>query len=94
MTPKAQITKAKTDERVHIEGKHFCASKETIRSVLHGEVERNLTRIPGVSGLIPGLHQWVRGLAGVAVSCAVGHRCGLALMWLWLWLWPAAVALI
>ena len=35
---------------------------------------------------MPVLAQWV------AVSCGVGHRCGLNLMWLWLWLWLAAIA--
>ena len=26
------------------------------------------------------------------MSCGVGHRCGLDLVWLWLWLWPVATA--
>ena len=35
-------------------------------------------------------------VSGVAVSCGVGHRCGLgpALLWLWLWCRLAAAALI
>ena len=28
------------------------------------------------------------------MSCGVGHRCGLDLVWLWLWRRPAATALI
>ena len=29
-------------------------------------------------GVIPGLAQWVKGpVSGVAMSCGVGHRCGL-----------------
>ena len=31
---------------------------------------------------------------GIAVSCGVGHRCGLDLAWLWLWHRLAATALI
>ena len=32
--------------------------------------------------------------SGIALSSAVGCRCGSDLLWLWLWLWPrpAAVA--
>ena len=33
-------------------------------------------------------------LSGMAVSCGVGHRCGLDPMWLWLCCRLAAVALI
>ena len=44
-------------------------------------------------GLIPGLAQWVKG-SGIAMSCGVGHRCGLDPVWLWLWCRPAATSLI
>ena len=50
----------------------------------------NLTRNHDIAGLIPGLAQWVKE-SDVAMSCGVGHRGGLDLMWLWR---PAAVALI
>ena len=39
----------------------------------------NPTRNNEVVGLIPGLAQWVTDLA-VAMSCGVGHRCGLNLV--------------
>ena len=32
------------------------------------------------------------GWSGIAVSCGIGHRCGLDPKSLWLWLWPAAAA--
>ena len=44
----------------------------------------NTSRNHEDAGLIPGLAQWVKG-SGVAVSCGVGHRCGLDLALLWLW---------
>ena len=53
----------------------------------------NLTRNCEVAGSIPGLAHWVKR-SGVAMSCGVGHRCGLDLVFLWLWSRPAAVALI
>ena len=49
----------------------------------------NLTRNHEVSGLIPGLAQWVKDLA---LSCGVDHRCRSDLALLWLWCGPAAVA--
>ena len=56
----------------------------------------NQTRNHEVAGSIPGLAQWVKGsgVAGVAVSCGVGYRCGLDPALLWLWRRPAATALI
>ena len=51
----------------------------------------NPTRNHEVGGSIPGLAQWVKD-SGVAVSCGVGHRCGLDLTLLWLWCRPAATA--
>ena len=44
-----------------------------------------------VSGLIPGLVQWVKDLV-LPVSCGVGHRCGLDPMLLRLCHRPAATA--
>ena len=38
-----------------------------------------------------GLTQWGEG-SGDAMSCGVGHRCGLDLLWLWLWYRLAAAA--
>ena len=35
-------------------------------------------------GSIPSLSQWVKR-SGIAMSCDVGHRCGLDLALLWLW---------
>ena len=44
----------------------------------------NFTSIPEDTGLITGLSQWVK-YPGIAMSCGVGHKCGLdpALMCLW-----------
>ena len=53
----------------------------------------NPTRNCEVVGLIPGLAQWGSG-SGVAVSCAVGCRCGLDPELLWLWCRPDATASI
>ena len=52
---------------------------------------RNPSRIHEDVGLIPGLTQWVKG-SGVAMSCSVGHRCDLDLVWLLLWHRPVATA--
>ena len=49
----------------------------------------NLTGIHEDVGLIPGLTHWV---TGIAVSCGVGYRRGLDLVWLWLWHRLAAAA--
>ena len=50
----------------------------------------NPTRNHEVAGSIPGLAQWLKNLAGVAVSCGVGHRCGSDPALLWFWNGPAA----
>ena len=48
-----------------------------------------------VSGLIPGLAQWVKDLVLPRAVCGgVGHRHGSAPALLWLWCRPAAAALI
>ena len=39
-------------------------------------VEAYPTRNHEVTGLIPGLAQWVKDLALLRVSCGVGHRHG------------------
>ena len=49
----------------------------------------NLTKNHEVSGLIPGLAQWVND-SGVAVSCGVGHRRGSDPKLLWLRHTPVA----
>ena len=41
----------------------------------------------------PGLTQWVKDV-GIAMSCGVGHRCGLDPLLLWLWCRPVATAQI
>ena len=51
----------------------------------------NLTSILKVSGLIPGLAQWVKDL-GVALSCGVGYRHSSDPTLLLLWCRPAAPA--
>ena len=38
----------------------------------------------------PGLTQWVKDV-GIAMSCGVGHRCGLDPLLLWLWRRPALI---
>ena len=52
----------------------------------------NLTRNHEVSGLIPGLAQWVNDPVSVAVSCGVGCRRGSDPELLWIWCRPAATA--
>ena len=53
----------------------------------------NLTSIHEDMDSIPGLAPSAQG-SGVAVSCGVGHRCGLDPALLWLWYRPAATAVI
>ena len=44
-------------------------------------------------GFDPWLHSVGWG-SGIAMSCGVGHKCGLDLALLWLWCRPAATALV
>ena len=54
---------------------------------------KNLTSIHDDAALIPGLLQRLKG-SGIAVSCGVGCRHDLDLVFLWLWCKQAAIALI
>ena len=63
------------------------ASVKLLWSSHCGTVEMKPTGIRENEGLIP-------GFAWVAMSCGVGHRCGLDLALLCLWHRPATVALI
>ena len=51
----------------------------TIWSSHRGAAEMNLTRNHEVTGSIPGLVQWVKG---VAMGCGSQRRLGLRLLWL------------
>ena len=62
------------------------------RSSLCGSAERNPTSVHAVVDLIPGLTHWLRIRSSVAMSCGVGGRLGLDMMWLWLWCRLAAPA--
>ena len=56
-----------------------------------GSAETNLTSTHEDVGLILGSAQWVKE-SGIAVSCGLGHRCGLDPTLLWLWCKLASVA--
>ena len=56
----------------------------SFRSSRHGSAEMNLTSIHEDTGSIPDLAQWLKG-SSIAMSCGVGSRHGLNLVWLWLW---------
>ena len=56
-----------------------------------GSMEMNPTRNHDVSGLIPGLAQWVKEPV-LSQVFSVAHRCGSDLVWLWLWPRPTALA--
>ena len=53
---------------------------------------KNPTSIHEDEDLIPSLDPWVKN--PVLLQDAVGHRCGLDLVWLWLWCRPETAALI
>ena len=52
----------------------------------------NPTRNHEVAGSIPGLTQWVKDLAFIAVSCGVGRRRSLDPALLWRWCMPVGTA--
>ena len=60
------------------------------RSSHCGTVETNPISIHEDAGMTPSLTQYVKD--HIALSCGIGHRCGLDPMLLWLWL--ASVAQI
>ena len=57
----------------------------------YGSVETNLTRNHEVADSIPGLAQWVKG---IALSCGIGCRHSSDLELLWQWHQLAATALL
>ena len=65
--------------------------RERVHKLRCGAAETNPTGINEDASLIPGLTQWVKG-SSVAMSCAVGCRCGLDPVLLGLWCRPAGVA--
>ena len=56
---------------------------ENLRVPVVAQWVRNLTSIHEDVGSMPDLTQWVKDLAGVAVSCGVGCRYHLDLVLLW-----------